>query len=87
MKGMDKNGEAFDIARGLFPKLSNGKLKEVVLVGPQIRKMMECNTFENALTPIERTVWMAVRDVCENFLGNNRADNYMDLMKHMLHSY
>lgn len=71
----------------LFPKLSLAKLKEGVLVGPQIRKIMKDAKFETLLKPVEKTAWKAFKDVVTGFLGNNKAANYEARISKLLKSY
>ena len=44
---LDKESAAFNYLRDFFPRLSEAKLKAGVFVGPQIKKIMECNEFRN----------------------------------------
>ena len=44
-KALDKNSEAFKYFKNLFSKLSEAKIKAVVFIGPQIRKILECTEF------------------------------------------
>ena len=46
---MDKNGECFRFMKRKFPKLSEGKIKEGVFQGPQIRQLMLDCDFEKKL--------------------------------------
>lgn len=40
-----------------------------------------------ALTEVEKTAWLNIIAVCENFLGNKKAENYVELVEEMLHSF
>ena len=84
VKAMDKTGPAFRYLRDQFPKLSDAKIKEGVFVGPQIRRMVNSDDFEQLLTGPEKVAWNAFKMVVENFLGNNRAGNYKELVKNLL---
>ena len=35
----------------------------------------------------EHTTWNCLKDVCRNFLGFHRADNYPEFVTNILHSY
>jgi hypothetical protein len=35
----------------------------------------------------ELAAWTAFIDVCSNFLGNNKADNYQEIVERLLQSY
>ena len=45
VKALDRNSEAFKYLQNFFPKLSEAKIKAVIFIGPQIRKMLECTKF------------------------------------------
>ncbi|KAJ4430746.1 hypothetical protein ANN_19337 [Periplaneta americana] len=70
-----------------FTSLNEGKLKEGIFIGPQIRKVMLHSLFEEKLSVTERMTWRSFKDVCSNFLGNSRADNYIELVETMLSAY
>jgi hypothetical protein len=53
--------------------LSEAKIKEEIFVGPQIRKFTKDKTFDSALNEGELAAWTAFKDVCNNFLGNNKS--------------
>jgi hypothetical protein len=54
--------------------LSEAKIKEGIFVGPQARKLTEDKTFDSVLNEVELAAWTAFKDVCSNFLGNNKAE-------------
>jgi hypothetical protein len=39
VKAMSKHGKGFEYLRETFPKLSEGKLKQGILIGPQISEI------------------------------------------------
>ena len=51
---------AFTFLRNKFPKIREGKLKEGIFVGPQIRKVLKDAEFEKQLTSIELRARKAV---------------------------
>jgi hypothetical protein len=67
--------------------LSEAKRKEGIFVGPQIRELTKGKTFDSILNEVELTAWIALKDVCSNFLGNNKADNYQEIVERLLQSY
>ena len=54
---LDKESAAFSYLRDFFPRLSEAKVKAGVFVGPEIKKIMECNEFHNKLTIKEKAAW------------------------------
>ncbi len=87
VKSLDKEGAGFRYLREMFPKLSDAKMKEGVFVGPQIRKVFKDQNFETSLNKIELSAWQSFKKVAQNFLGNNKADNYRVLVSKLLASY
>jgi hypothetical protein len=67
--------------------LSEAKIKEGISVGPQIRELTKDKTFDSILNEVELAAWIAFKDVCRNFLGNNKADNYLEIVERLLQSY
>jgi hypothetical protein len=58
--------------------LSEAKIKEGIFVGPQIRELTkDKNFFFFFLNEVELAAWTAFKDVCSNFLGNNKADRQL----------
>ncbi|GBM46312.1 hypothetical protein AVEN_88006-1 [Araneus ventricosus] len=84
VKAMDKNGPAFKYPHEKFPRLSVAKIKEGVFVGPQIKQLFRDPKFEKSLRSKEKQVWDAFYQVSTKFLGNNKAENYKDLVEDML---
>jgi hypothetical protein len=49
------------------PKISNAKIKEEVLVGPQIREVIQDVKFEGQLSELEKAEWKSFRIITTNF--------------------
>lgn len=58
-----------------------------VFVGPQIRKIFSDNEFFKKLNRVEKKAWKSFISLCENFLGNNRSDNYVEVVNDFLKAY
>lgn len=58
-----------------------------VFVGPQIRKVMKDENFVKTLKPVEKRAWKSFVALCENFLGNNRSENYKKVVDDFLTAY
>ncbi|GBM59891.1 hypothetical protein AVEN_62370-1 [Araneus ventricosus] len=84
VKSMDKIGPAFKYLHEKFPRLSVAKIKEGVCVGPQIKQLFRDPKFEKLLRGKEKQVCDAFCQVSTNFLGNDKAENYKDLVEDML---
>lgn len=58
-----------------------------IFVGPEIRKVMKDKQFAELLTQIESRAWKSFVSLCENFLGNKRSANYVDIVNEFLEAY
>lgn len=87
VKALPKDGNGFRYLMTKFPMISEMKIKEGIFVGPQIRELLKDENFVAILEYREKAAWKAFKNVCENFLGNRRAENYRDLVEHLLVTY
>jgi len=87
VKALEKECVAFKYLGKKFPALSMAKIKEGVFVGPQIRDLLNDNQFEETMDDHQLAAWRAFKAVCQGFLGNLRAPNYIELVQQLLHSY
>ena len=67
VKALLKDGETFNYLSSKFPCISEAKLKEQVFVGPDIRKLVKDNNFENVMNDVERSAWNSFKDVIQSF--------------------
>ena len=72
VKALPKDRETFKYLSSKFPRLPEAKVKEGVFVGPDIRKLMKDNNFENVMNDVERSMWNSFKDVLTKFLGNQK---------------
>ncbi|KAJ8685103.1 hypothetical protein QAD02_020896 [Eretmocerus hayati] len=75
IKAMNITGAGVLFLREKFPRLSEAKLKERVLVGPDIRKLMLDPGFDAVLNEVELKNWKSVKNVINNYLGNWKSEN------------
>ena len=87
IKGLDNNSEALRHIKEMFPKLSSAKVNGGIFTGPQIRVMLQSERLEDVMTIVERNAWHAFRMVVQGFLGNNRNENYMQLIRDLMQTY
>jgi hypothetical protein len=73
--------------REKLPKLSDVKLKDGMYIGPQIPETINDNLFEQLLTDSEKSTWLTSKAVCLNFLGNVKAESYIELVADLLIAY
>ena len=62
-------------------------MKEGIFIGPQINKLMEDHDFCTKLNATERRDWEAFENVHRNFLGNEKVENYGEILKDLISSY
>ena len=60
------------------------KLKAGIIDGPHIRQLIRDPEFENSMNKVKLEAWKAFVLVMKNFLGNNKARNYTELVNNML---
>ena len=63
------------------------KLKAGIFDGPQIQQLIRDPEFENSMNEVELEAWKAFVLVVKNFLGNNKARNYAELVNNMLTAF
>ena len=68
----------------MFPRLSEAKLKEGILIGPQIRDIIKDENFDKLLQGDEKAAWHSFKFVVKVFLGNRRAETYEELVNNLL---
>ena len=87
VKALDKEGQCFKYLRQSFPSLSDEKVKQGIFNGPDIRKMTKDDHFVQTMTDVESRAWNGFRNVIDNFLGNHRSANYVEVVEEMLDAY
>jgi len=87
VKKLDEKSEAFGYLKKFFPKLSEAKVKAGVFVGPQIRQIFADKKFPNLLDRVQKASWNSFKAVVAGFLGNNKAENYEQLVEDMLKNF
>ena len=87
VKALDKEGNGLKYICRSFPALSTQKLKAGIFDGPQIPQMINDFSFLSYLNDVEASAWISYVSVIKNFLGNNRAPNYAELVQDMLNNF
>jgi hypothetical protein len=70
-----------------FPKISDSKIKEGVIVGPKIRALIQDVIFEDQLYEVEKAAWNLFRNTTTIFLGNYKAEKYRIIVADLVQSY
>jgi hypothetical protein len=84
---VDKESEGVGYLRQKFPRVSEAKKKEGIFVGPQIAQLFEDHDFYTELNSTERRAWKTSENVCRNFLGNEKAENYSEIVQELISSH
>ncbi|UYV75686.1 hypothetical protein LAZ67_13001000 [Cordylochernes scorpioides] len=87
VKAMDRNASGFAYLKQNISSISEAKIKEGIFVGPQIRELQQDGNFQNSLNEVEAAAWNSFRNVCKNFLGSVKVENYRDIVNDLLLSY
>ena len=86
-KALDKDDGCFTYLCHAFSGLTIEKLKAGIFDGPQICELIRDAEFENTMNEVELEAWKAFVLVAKNFLGNNKARNYAELVTNMLTAF
>ena len=73
VKAMNQEEAAFTYLWEKFPRLSEAKLKEGIVIGPQIRDLIKDEYLDKLLRGEEKPAWDSFKFVVKVFLGNRRA--------------
>ena len=76
LKAMNQGEAAFTYLWEKFTRLSQAKLKEGILIGPQIQDIIKDEYFNKLLEGDEKVAWDSFKFVVKVFLGNRRAQNH-----------
>ncbi|UYV83562.1 hypothetical protein LAZ67_23001462 [Cordylochernes scorpioides] len=87
VKAMDRNASGFAYLKKKISSISEAKIKEGIFVGPQIRELQQDGNSQNSLNEVEAAAWNSFRNVCKNFLGSVKVENYRDIVNDLLLSY
>ena len=84
VKALDHDSDCFKYISAAFPGLSEEKKKGGIFDGPQIRNLMKDPQFISSMSAEEGRTWKAFKDVCKNFLGNNKSANYKSIVEELM---
>ena len=84
---MKKDKLGFRYLKKILPGLSEAKLNEGVLNGPQIRSIHKDCNFKSTLNQKEKSTWNAFEAVSTGFLGNAKDPEYKKIIKELLIAY
>ena len=58
-----------------------------IFIQPQIHTIINDDKFESPLSGTEKSAWLKFKAVCLNFLGNVKAENYMEHVENFFNAY
>ena len=87
IKTLGTYGDCFSYLCQAFPELTMEKFKTGIFDGPQIRQLNRDPELESSIKEVEMEVWKAFVLILKNFLGNNKAKNYVELVKHIVTAF
>jgi hypothetical protein len=62
-------------------------MKVGIFFGPQITQISEDEGFSTKSNSTGKRVWQAFENYCRNFLGNEKAENYSEIVQELIPSY
>lgn len=77
IKALDKDGGFFTYLSHTFPGLTMDKLKAGIFDRPQLHQLIRDPESDISMNEVELETWKAIILVVKNFLGNNKASNYV----------
>ena len=87
VKALDNESSTFAYLAEKFPSLSQAKIKEGIFIGPEIRKIVLDETFITHLKSKEKLAFESFKKVSDNFLGNHRSEDYVQVVNDLLSHY
>ena len=84
---MDKESEGFSYIRQKFSKISQAKIKEGIFTGPQTTQLFEDQDFSAKLNSTGRRDWETFVNICRNFPGNVKVENYSKIVQELISPY
>ena len=87
VKALNKNDDCFSYIVKTFPGLSTEKLNAGIFDGPQIRKLMQDQTFTDHMRVAQRAAWCSYVSGIREFLSNTKPSNYRNLVDVMFQNF
>ena len=87
VKALDSLSPAFQYKCSMFPKLLDAKLIAGVFTGPQICCLLQPEDLETTMSILEKDTWQAIGHVVNGFLGNNRSEDYKEIVESLVTTY
>ena len=79
--------KCFKYIESKFANITYAKIKEVVFVGPDIRKLLKDDDFTEVMTATKKDAWLSSKNVVQFVLGNSGASNFHTIVSNMLDNF
>ena len=63
------------------------KVRKGIFIGVQVRSILGDVQFEELLNPLKKAAWQSFRNICFNFFGNKKSENYRDIVGNLIKSH
>ena len=84
VKALPHEGECFKYICRVFPQLTTEKLKAGIFDGPQVRQLLKDSNLQKHMDRKQKAAWNAFDEVVKNFLGNEKSQNYENIVKNLV---
>lgn len=86
-RGGEENRPALNRLYELFAYKTQTKVNAGTFNGPELRKLLADNAFENLLNAKFKRALRALRSLVDNFFGKRKDPNYREMVQEMITSY
>jgi phosphoribosylformylglycinamidine (FGAM) synthase PurS component len=62
-------------------------MKEGIFMGTQFTQLFKEQDFSIKLNSTEQRAWKAFKNICRKFLGNEKMENYSEIVQKLISSY
>ena len=67
--------------------LQSNKIRAGVFDGPQIHELIRNQNFNQTMNEVEKRAWLSFKSIIAGFLGNEKSDNYREIVQWLLSAY
>lgn len=87
VKQLNPKDGALKHIQKLFSKLSEGKIKAIRFVCPQVKRLVDSDSFSEKLSENERSARTNFASLVKGFLENHKAENYREFIDQLVNKY
>ena len=86
VKAMDELSVGFAYLRQKYSTIHEAKMKERIFAAPQITQLFAEKDFRTKLHFKKSRAWEAFENFCRSFLGNEKDENYSEIVQDLISS-